>query len=282
MRVAVLGAGVMGAGMVTSLRRAGHEVAVWNRTASRAAELRPTGAVAADSVAAAVNGADAVVTVLFDAAATLAVKDELVGALRPGAVWIQAGTLGLDGIAEVAAGVAALVDAPVLGTRKPALDGALTVLVSGDPGLIETARPVFEAIGARTIVAGDTVGRATALKLVCNAWVASITAAVGQSVRLAEALGVDPRQFLEAIDGAPVGAPYAQVKGVAMIGGDYATSFAVDGVVKDVGLMVDAAAGTGFSPELLVVVRELFERAASSGYGSDDMAAVAEAFGKSS
>jgi 3-hydroxyisobutyrate dehydrogenase len=278
MRVAVLGAGVMGAGMVRSLRRAGHDVAVWNRTPAKAAELAAVGAVPAPDVTAAVTGADAVISMLFDAEATLAVKADLTAALADGAVWIQSATVGVAGIGAVADGVTAIVDAPVLGTRKPAADGTLVVLASGDPGLLERCGPVFDAIGSRTVLAGDTVGPASALKLACNSWVALAMAGIGQSVQLARALGVDPRLFLSAIDGGPTGMPYAQVKGQAVLAGDYATSFAVDGVVKDVQLMVDAAGQVGFPTTLLDALGALYAQASAAGHGDADMAAVAESF----
>jgi 3-hydroxyisobutyrate dehydrogenase len=278
MRVAVLGAGVMGAGVVQSLRRAGHDVPVWNRTAAKAQALGSTGAVPAATVTEAVTGADFVITMLFDTAAVLAAKDEITAALAPGAVWIQSATVGPDGIAAVGDGVTAIVDAPVLGTKKPAEDGKLTVLVSGDAALIDQCKPVFEAIGAQTIVAGDKLGQASALKLVCNAWVALIMAGTAQSVQFARALGVDPGLFLAAIDGSPTGSPYAQMKGKAILAGDYSTSFAVDGAVKDVRLMLDAAEHTGFPPELLATLHQLYSRASAAGHGDADMAAVAEAF----
>jgi 3-hydroxyisobutyrate dehydrogenase len=278
MIVAVLGAGLMGAGLVRSLRRSGHEVRVWNRTQARAQELADTGATPATSVTEAVTGADAVLTMLFDAEATLSVKAELAAALGPEAVWIQTGTLGLDGVAEVAAGVTAIVDAPVLGTRQPAEDGQLIVLAAGAAPLLDRCKPVFDAIGSRTIVVGDRIGQATALKLVCNAWVALLTAATAQSVQFARALGVDPRLFLEAIDGSPSGSPYAQVKGKAMLAGDYSPSFAVDGVVKDLQLMLDAAGQHDFPPGLLAAVHGLYIQTSDAGHGDADIAAVAEVF----
>ena len=280
MRVAVLGAGLMGAGMARSLRRAGHDVAVWNRTAARAEALAADGVTPAATVTEAVTGADAVVTILFDAATTLAVKPELTAALAPGALWIQSATVGVDGIAAIADGVDAIVDAPVLGTRKPAEDGTLVVLASGDPARIAAAEPIFAAIGARTIVVGDRVGAASALKLVCNSWVALIMAGTAQAVQFARALGVDPALFLDAIDGSPTGSPYAQVKGRAILAGDYATSFAVDGVVKDVELMLTAARRCDFPPALFAALGELYAQASAAGHGDSDMAAVAEVFGR--
>lgn len=279
MRVAVLGTGIMGSGMARSLLREGHEVRVWNRSADRAAPLADDGATLAASVADAVAGADVAVTMLFDADATEAVGREVVEALGPDGVWLQCGTVGVDGARRVAAvGGDRVLDAPVLGTRAPAEQGALVVLLSGPPSLRDRVGPVLEAVGSRTVVAGDAVGAASALKLACNAWVSLLTAGTAQSLALAGALGVDPRLFLEAIEGGPVFAPYAKVKGGAMLAEDWTPSFEVDGVVKDVELMVEAAASTGFPTALLGVVRDLFAEAAGAGHGGDDMAAVRTVF----
>ncbi len=269
----------MGAGMAGSLAREGHEVVVWNRTADKAQALAGDGITAAASVAEAVSGCDAVVTVLFDTDAVLAVTEEIVGGIGPDAVWIQSSTVGVDGarrIAEAAGGQ--IVDAPVLGTRKPAQDGALVVLASGPAALLEKAQPVFDAIGSRTVVAGDVVGQGSALKLVVNAWIGLLTAGTAQSLAFAQSLGLDPALFLEAITGAPVDSAYAQLKGAAMIKGDWTTSFAVDGVRKDVGLMIDAAGDADFPTGILDAVLATFDSASGLGHGADDMAAVRTAF----
>ncbi len=279
MRVAVLGTGIMGRGMARSLVRAGHEVRVWNRTAARAAPLADDGATVAGTVREAVEGADVAVTMLFDADATVEVGREVLAALGADGVWLQCGTVGVEGARRVAeVGGDRVLDAPVLGTRKPADEGALVVLLSGPEALRDRVLPVLEAIGSRTVVAGDEVGAASALKLACNAWVALLTAGTAQSLALAGSLGVDPALFLEAIDGGPVFAPYAKVKGGAMLAGDWTPSFEVDGVVKDVGLMVAAASDAGFPTVLLDAVLELFARASAAGHGADDMAAVRTSF----
>jgi len=264
--------------MARSLKRAGHDVTAWNRTRAKAEPLAADGVTVATGISEAVDGADAVVTMLFDTAATAKIKDELVAALGTDAIWIQAGTVGVDGIRALAAGVDRFVDAPVLGTRKPAEDGKLVVLASGAPELLSRAEPVFAAIGARTVVAGDAIGQASALKLACNAWVALITAGTAQSLTLASALGVDPHLFLDAIEGGPTGSPYARVKGEAILAGDTTTSFAIDGVVKDVGLIIEAADGVGYPTDLLTSVRSLYLGASEAGHGEEDMGAVASFF----
>ena len=274
MQVAVIGTGLMGAGMARSMQRAGLAVRAWNRTRAKAEPLAQDGVEVAATVGAAVDGADAVVTMLFDADAVLAVTPELLDALGPNATWLQSSTVGIEGTARIAdqAGQTQLLDAPVLGTREPAEQGRLVPLVSGDPRLVERVRPVLDAIGTKTVIAGERSGAASALKLSVNAWLLSITAAAAQSIALARSLGLDPGLFLEAIDGGPANAPMAQLKGRAMVAGDFGASFALDGGLKD--LRLAAAAAGGIASELLDGVRRLYERAPAAGHGGDDIAAV--------
>lgn len=284
MRAAVLGTGIMGAGMARSLAREGHDVVVWNRTADKAAALADDTdrVTAAAAVADAVSGADVVITMLYDADSVLAVADELVGALGADAVWLQTSTVGPDGARRIGATSDRVVDAPVLGTRKPAEDGQLVVLASGAPDLVEAASPALDAIGTRVVDAGPEIGSASALKLACNAWVGLLTAGTAQSLGLARALGVDPALVLDAITGGAVDTPYAHLKGEAMLAGkdvDGPVSFAVDGVRKDTRLMVEAAQAADFPDDLLRTVLSLFDRASDAGHGSADMAAVRAAFG---
>jgi 3-hydroxyisobutyrate dehydrogenase len=266
----------MGAGMARSLRREGLEVTAWNRTRAKAEPLAEAGVTVADSVADAVGGADAVITILFDVDAVLDVTDDLLAALPADAVWLQSATVGVDGIRRIAdrAGDVALLDAPMLGTKQPAEQGKLVPLVSGPANLVERARPVLEAVGAKTVIAGERIGDATALKLACNAWIFSITAATAQSLAVAGHLGIDPSLFLEAIDGGPSNTPYAQLKGKAMLAGDFTPAFGLDGGRKDLRLIAEASGAAGVPQNLLDGVRALFDAAAEKGHGDDDLAAV--------
>lgn len=280
--VAVLGTGTMGAGMARSLLRAGHEVRVWNRNPDRAAPLAADGAVVADSPAAAVAGADAVIVMLYDADSVLDVLEQAAHSAGSETVWLQTATIGMPGAVAVADFAAQhdlkLLDVPVLGTKGPAEQGKLVLLAAGDPTLREVVRPVFDAIASRTVWAGDELGRGTALKLACNAWVASLTAAAAQSLALAGALGLDPTLFLEAIKGGGSDSAYAHLKGAQMLAGRYELSFALDGARKDVGLITAAAAAVGVPTVLLDGVAVAFDAAAAAGYGAQDIAAVFTAF----
>jgi 3-hydroxyisobutyrate dehydrogenase len=279
--VAVLGTGKMGAGMARQLLRHGFDVRVWNRSRDKAQPLAGDGATVAGDAAEAVRGAEVVLTVLFDADSVLEVLEEAADGWAPGTLLVQSTTVGL-GQPQVAAAAEKLglrvLDAPVLGTRKPAEEGRLVVLASGDPALREVADPVFDAIGGRTIWVGDEVGPASRLKLVCNAWVATITAGTAQSVALAEGLGLDPQLFLDAIGGSPTDSAYAQLKGGAMISGEMPVAFDVDGISKDTALIRAAAAQAGVATELLDALLTLYGRTADAGHGGEDMAAVHHAF----
>ena len=280
--VAVLGTGIMGTGMARSLVRAGHQVRVWNRTAAKAEPLAADGATVGATVAETVAGVDVVITMLFDTDAVLAVLGEIEADLSVNTVLVQSSTIGRDGTARVAEVAASrglsMVDAPVLGTKGPAEQGTLTVLASGDESLLAAAAPVFDAIGARTVWAGGRLGDASALKLACNAWVSAINAANAQSMRMTEAVGLDPRLFLEAISGGAVDTAYAHVKGALIVADDFPVSFTVDGVVKDLGLIRDQAVGTGVPTGLIDAALGLYRTTVDRGLGDRDMAAVVHAF----
>ncbi len=286
MRVAVLGTGAMGEGMARSLLRAGHQVTVWNRTPARAQPLAADGATVAPSPGAAVDGAEVLLTMLFDADAVLDVLAQAAGSVAPQALWLQASTIGPDGTARVAELARkhsiAFLDTPVLGTKAPAAQGKLVVLAAGDPELRERAQPVFDAIGSRTVWAGDRPGQASALKLAANAWVAAINAATAQSLALAEAQGLDPRLFLEAIRGGPVDTPYAHVKAEAILTGNFDPQFTIAGVSKDLDLIRDAATESGVATVLIDAVAQAYRTAAQDGHAGSDMAAVVHAFRPSS
>jgi 3-hydroxyisobutyrate dehydrogenase len=279
MRVAVLGTGIMGAPMARNLRSAGHDVSAWNRSAEKAQPLAEDGVEVAGSIAEAVSGADVVITMLSDADAVEAVAGEALDALD-GAVLAQMSTIGLDATERLArraeeAGVP-FVDAPVSGTKQPAEQGQLLVLASGPDDVRERVEPVFDAVGSKTVWLGGA-GAGQRLKLVLNAWLLGMTEALAESIALAEALEVDPKQFLEMIDGAPVGAPYAQLKGPMMIEREFPPAFPLALAAKDAGLALDAAEAAGLRLAALEAVREQMRSAVKAGHGDDDMAATIQA-----
>jgi 3-hydroxyisobutyrate dehydrogenase len=268
----------MGSGMTHALLTAGFDVTVWNRTPAWASLLASEGAAVADSVASAVEGADVVITMVFDADAVEQVARQMAPHFPADAVWLQMSTIGVEGVKR-AQRVAeefglALIDAPVLGTKAPANNGTLVVLAAGDPQLIERTQPVLEALSAKVVRAGETIGDASALKLVCNMWIASLTAGLAQSLAFASALKLDPSMFLEAITGGTNDTPFAHVKGASMLADEFPTSFAVASLLKDIGLARNATASTSVNTELAETLEHIFKDTDQMGFGGEDIAAI--------
>jgi len=276
-RVAVLGTGIMGGPMARNLLRAGHEVTVWNRTVEKAEALEEAGARVASTPADAVRGAEIVLTMLADA---LAVEETLIGSgaldvMPQGALWIQSSTIGVAGTERLAeqAGERGItfVDAPVLGTKKPAEDGQLFMLASGPEEARARCKPVFDAISRGHVWLGEA-GLGTRLKLVVNSWILCTIENLSETFVLAQTLGVDPRSLLEAISGGGMDMPYAHLKGEAILNQDFPASFPLVHARKDVALILDAAGEVELP--LVRATLQQFDRAFELGHGDEDMSAV--------
>ncbi|WP_279617397.1 NAD(P)-dependent oxidoreductase [Streptomyces incarnatus] len=279
--VSVLGTGIMGAAMARNLCRAGLEVRAWNRTREKAEPLAADGARIAGTPAEAVEGADVVLTMLYDGNTVLDVMREAAPALRPGTVWAQCTTAGIELVTDLAAfaGEHGLVfyDAPVLGTKQPAEAGQLTVLAAGPEEGRETVAPVFDAVGAKTLWTGSDggAGSASRLKLVANSWVLAATAAAGEVLALSRALGVDPQGFFDLIEGGPLDMGYLRAKSALVLDGRLTPpSFAVATAEKDARLIVQAGQRGGVRLDVAAAAAERFARAAAQGHADEDMAAA--------
>jgi len=278
MTVAVLGTGIMGAAVARNWLRAGETVRVWNRTAETAEALAPDGAVVCDTPAACVEGADVVVTVLFDAASVETVVTA--AAPAPGTLWLQLSTVGVPGADDLAVLAAKLglvyVDAPVLGTRQPAEQGKLNVLASGPADVRERVEALCAPIAAKVTWLGEA-GAGSRIKLVVNSWVLTAVAGLAQSVALADGLGLDPKLFLSLVAGGALDMPYLHAKAPAMMERAYPVAFPVSGAAKDAALVGDLAASVGVDRSVIDAAAALLATAASRGFAEDDMAALYEA-----
>jgi 3-hydroxyisobutyrate dehydrogenase len=278
--IAVLGTGRMGAPIARNLLAAGFEVSVWNRTAERAAPLAGHGARLSPSPAGAAEGADFVLTMLADGDA---VNDAMTGregalaAMRPGSVWIQMATIGDEWTQRLATRATEknveFVDAPVSGSDGPAREGELIVLASGPEETLAQLKPVFDAIGRKTLRLGPA-GNGTRLKLVLNDWLASLTEGIAETIALTEALGLDPQLFIEAIDGGPLGSPYAVAKARAALAGEFVPGFALRLAFKDVGLALDAARERALELPITEAISRRWQQAIADGHADEDVSAV--------
>jgi 3-hydroxyisobutyrate dehydrogenase len=257
----------MGAAMARNIAAAGHEVVVWNRTREKA---EATGLPVAGSPAEAVADAEILLTVLHD---LRAVRDALESVELGETAWMQSSTVGLA-VEQLASLGGRLVDAPVLGTRKPAEEGKLTAFLSGPRDARHAVRPVAEAVSAKVVDVGDRVGDATRLKLVLNTWVLFLTEGSAELLALASAAGLDPERVLEALAGGPLDSAYLQQKGAMVAAERFEPQFKLETALKDAGLVRELAARSGVELALLEATADRFARAVELGHGSEDMAAT--------
>jgi 3-hydroxyisobutyrate dehydrogenase len=262
-KIAVLGTGRMGAPIARRLASAGHSVRVWNRTRERAEGL---GAEVADTPVAAVDGVDAVITMLADGPAIEAV----VPPLAAETLWVQMATIGVDETARLASHHLRYLDAPVLGSTPHAESGELLVFAAG----ADAPHEIFDAIAARVLRLSDEPGAATRLKLVVNLWLSDLVESLAESFALAEGLELDPRLFLEAISGMPMDTPYAHLKGAKMLTSDYSATFTLELALKDVSLALAAARDAGVELPVGEATQERYARAVAMGHGDKDTAAA--------
>jgi 3-hydroxyisobutyrate dehydrogenase len=275
MKVTILGAGRMGSAMALRLIDTGQQVTVWNRERERVVPLADAGATVADGIAAAVDDAAVIITMVTDGPAVRSVAAEMLPAMRSDAVWLQASTVGAewaDRLRELADERGrAILDAPVSGSTGPARNGTLTWLVAGPQDVIDAARPVLDALGQHVFLVGARQ-EASRLKLIVNAWMTAATVAMADALRASDELGVPRDTLLEVLSGGPLGMPYALQKAQLMTTHDYTPGFPIELALKDIRLMEQAEMQT---PQL---VRELDRRltnAADAGHALDDLAAVA-------
>lgn len=227
-RIAFLGLGRMGSGMASRLLAAGHDLTVWNRSAGRARPLVVAGARLADSPAAASEGADVVVAMVADDAAServwLGEDGVLAGAPAAGALAIECSTLSAGWVRELAGAVRAAgmryLDAPVTGLPDAAAQGALTLLVGADTDDLAAAGPVLEPL-ARHVEHFGGVGAGTAYKLIVNLMGAVQVAGAAEGLAMAQRAGLDLTQVVRVLATGQAASPQVVRNAQRMVAGDH-------------------------------------------------------------
>jgi 3-hydroxyisobutyrate dehydrogenase len=167
-----------------------------------------------------------------------------------------------------------LFDAPVSGSTHPAEEGKLTILASGPDSERGRVEPVFAALGSRVQWVGEA-GMGSRLKLAANHWMITMVAALAETMQLCELMGLDQRQFIELLDGGPLGSAYALQKLGEMSRHEYPAGFPVRLAVKDLELVREVATGGDAETPLLDAALERMSDVSRS-HGDDDLAAVYE------
>ena len=279
-RIGFLGLGTMGLPMAANLAKAGFPLTVWNRTAHKAEPLLRLGAKAGKGPAHVAAEADVVITMVSqpqDVEQVVLGPDGVLDGIKPGAVLMDMSTV-LPATSRKLAGAvttkqAEFLDAPVVGSKGPATDGALVILVGGLPQTLERCRPVLSAMG-KTIIHAGGVGLGSALKLATNLMLAHLAAGFAEGLLLVQKAGLDPRRYLEVLEASTFRSPWYQTKGVSMVKREFSPHFALKHMHKDLRLMGELAGEAGAAVPVTRAVAQLFARSETAGRGELDYSAI--------
>ena len=283
-RVGFIGLGIMGKPMARNLIKAGFSLTVHNRSRAKVDELVKDGAVAAASAKEVAAVADIIITMLPNSPDVELVAlgpNGLKDGAKAGQLFIDMSTINPIVSQKVAGALdrlgVAMVDAPVSGGEKGAIDGTLSIMAGGKPEDFERALPVFNALG-KTITHMGPLGAGGFTKLANQIIVAINLTAIGEALVFGTKAGVDPQKMVRALSGGLAGSKCLDQKSEKILTGDFAPGFKVDLHFKDLNLIQDAARSVGVPIPTAAFVEQLFAALRVHGRGGLDHSSIVTFF----
>jgi 2-hydroxy-3-oxopropionate reductase len=279
-RIGFIGLGIMGKPMASNLLAAGFDVTVHSRSAGPVDELVAAGATRAEGSAAVAAASDVTITMLPDTAdveQVLTGPGGVIEGTRGGSLVIDMSSIDPEPTRAMAAAFAArdvaMLDAPVSGGEKGAIDAALSIMVGGDVAAFDRARPVFEALGKSIVHVGPS-GAGQVCKACNQLVVAATIEAVAEALLLAERSGVDAAKVREALLGGFAGSKILEVHGQRMLDRTFDPGFRIRLHRKDARIVEEAAAATSTPIPSFAAVIEQLQQAVDAGDGDRDHSAL--------
>ena len=284
MKIAFVGTGVMGQGMVANLLKAGHEVTVYTRTKAKADGLLALGAKWASSPAESARGADIAISMVGypnDVEEVWRGPQGFMSSAKPGCVLIDMTTsspaLARSLAAEAAAKGFGPLDAPVSGGDRGAREGTLTIMAGGAQQDFDFAQPVFAAMG-KTIVLQGAPGTGQLCKLANQIGIASGMIAMAEALAFARATGLNLETTLRSISGGGASSWALLNLAPRVLKGDFAPGFYVKHFVKDIGLALDVCREQKVSLPGLELAAKLYAEVVAAGEGDAGTQALARLY----
>lgn len=282
MRIGFVGLGTVGEPVANNLRKAGHELTVWNRTAAKASHIVSKGGKLAPSARECAREKNLVFTCVSDEHALDAVldgPDGVLAGLSQGDLLVDLSTAGTRAAKtardRTAARGAQFICCPILGS-KAAAEQAQIVLVAGGPTAArDRARPALHAVSARVFELDDAV-QAALMKLCVNAVGGAMIAALSEALALGAAGGLEVQRVVEVLQASSFHSPLFLMKGELIDKKDFAPRFKLALAGKDQRLAQESAKDVGARVVLVETVRRILEEAAEKGRAEKDVAALAE------
>ena len=278
--VGLIGLGLMGRPMGMNLLKAGYPLTVWNRTSSRATDLVSAGARLAASAKEAAAASDVLFTIVSDPPALEEVLWGANGAmegLRRGSIYVDSSTVSPALERKIAAASAGrgvrFLDAPVTGGTWGAEKGELIFMVGGDAATLKEAEPVLGALGKRWFHLGPN-GAGQTIKLAMNLILALQVDALAEALALVTGAGLPGEKLIEVMQSSMARAPVLDVKAPMLLKGEYAPSFPLRLMHKDLGLALDLANQLGVALPATAATRETYNYVKGASKEDLDYAAV--------
>lgn len=279
-RIGFIGLGIMGRPMSKHLLHKGFPLVVHNRSQGAVDELVGLGAERAASPREVAERCDVIVTMLPnspDVESVVMGKDGVMEAARPGQLLIDMSTINPivsrkigDTLATIGA---AMLDAPVSGGERGAIDATLSIMVGGAASDFERAQPIFETLG-KTITHLGPLGAGGFTKLANQIIVAINLSALGEALTFGTKAGVDPEKMFRALAGGLAGSRCLDQKQEKILNGDFAPGFKIDLHYKDLNLIGEAARSVGTPVPIAALVEQLFCALRVRGRGGLDHSGV--------
>jgi 3-hydroxyisobutyrate dehydrogenase-like beta-hydroxyacid dehydrogenase len=272
-----LGLGIMGYPMAQHLLHAGHEVALWSNTGSKAIELAKEGkGTACSSPKEVAQRADCVFYCVGDSDMSREVAlgpNGLIEGVRAGSIVADCSTVSPAVSQEISAAFtskgAHFLDAPCTGSKPGAQKGTLTFMIGGDRAAFDKAKPYFECMGKLFFHCGGP-GRGLQAKLTQNLVLGNLFLAFAEGMVLAVKGGVDPQLMLEILDNSAAKSGLISFKAPYVLSRDFKTQFSTKWLHKDLGLALDSAKDMDVPMPLTALTVQMLQAAIAKGFGEDD------------
>ncbi|MGH3088586.1 MAG: 2-hydroxy-3-oxopropionate reductase [Rubrobacteraceae bacterium] len=280
-KVGFIGLGIMGGPMAKNLIEAGYELTVQNRSPEKAEELaKSSGATAAKTPKEVAQNSDIIITMLPDSPDVENVvsgEDGVLEGIKSGALLVDMSTISpviTESLAEkVGEKGASMLDAPVSGGDVGAIEGALSIMVGGEEGDFERAKPLFEVMG-KTVTHVGPIGAGQVVKAANQVVVALTIEAVSEALVLASKGGVSPEKVLDVLGGGLAGNKVMEVKREKFLSHTFEPGFRSELHHKDLGIALDAGREYGVALPVTAVVDQMLLTMKKKGWGGEDHSAL--------
>jgi len=282
-RIGFVGLGIMGKPMALNLVKAGFEVTVYNRTASKAEELASQGAKKAGSPAEVAAKTTVIITIVSDTPDVESVilgENGVIEGIKPDSVVIDMSTISPEATRKIAALLKEkgthMLDAPVSGGEQGAIDGTLSIMAGGDTEIFERCQPVLQAMGKNIIHVGTT-GMGQTVKLVNQILVAGTLNAVVEALIFARKSGVDLDKAIDAVSGGAASSWQLVNLAPRIVERDFKPGFMIDLMHKDLNIVLKTAEEMGITLPVTSQVKEMYQSLQSEGEGKSGTQALVKA-----